>query len=145
MTRRQVIALMGGTAAAWPLAARAQEPGRIYRIGCLYPSPRNSPMTAAFFDAVKMDGFIDGRNLVVDDHGFGLRVNELADHASAIAKAKVDLIVAAGEPSVRAAQQATKTIPILAYRGRYGPIGLRGLARQAWRQYDRHQHSHHRA
>jgi len=114
MTWRQFIALMGGTAAAWPLVARAQEPGRIYRLGYLYLSPRNSPLTAAFFDAVKLDGFIDGQNLVVDDHGFGLRVDELADHASAIVKAKVDLIVCAGDPTVRAAQQATKTIPILA-------------------------------
>jgi putative tryptophan/tyrosine transport system substrate-binding protein len=114
MTRRQFIALMGGTAAAWPLAARAQEPGRIYRLGDLHLSPRNAPQNAALFDAMKPDGFIDGQNLVVDDHGFGLRVDELADHASAIVRAKVDLIVCAGEPTVRAAQQATKIIPILA-------------------------------
>jgi putative tryptophan/tyrosine transport system substrate-binding protein len=51
---------------------------------------------------------------VIDDRGFGLRVDELADHASAVVKAKVDVIVCAGEPALRAAQQATKTIPILA-------------------------------
>jgi putative tryptophan/tyrosine transport system substrate-binding protein len=50
---------------------------------------------------------------VVDDHGFGLRVDELADHASAIVKAEVDLIVCSGSPCVRAAQRATKTLPIL--------------------------------
>jgi putative tryptophan/tyrosine transport system substrate-binding protein len=114
MTRRQFIALMGVTAAAWPFAARAQKPGRIYRLGDLHPSPRNAPYNVALFDALKPDGFIDGRNLVVDDHGFGLRVDELADHASAIVKAEVDLIVCSGDPCVRAAQQATKTLPILA-------------------------------
>ena len=83
-------------------------------LGRLHLSPRNAPHNAALFDAVKPDGFIDGQNLVVDDHGFRLRVSELADHASAIVKANVDLIVCAGDPPVRAAQQATKTIPILA-------------------------------
>jgi putative tryptophan/tyrosine transport system substrate-binding protein len=112
MRRRKFITLLGG-AAAWPLTARAQEPGRIYRLGDLHLSPRNAPHNAALFDALRQDGFIDGQNLAVDDHGFGLRVNELADHASAIVKAEVDLIVCAGEPAVRAAQQATKTIPIL--------------------------------
>ena len=113
MTRRQFIALMGVTAAAWPFAARAQEPGRIYRLGDLHLSPRNAPYNVALFDALKPDGFIDGRNLVVDDHGFGLRVDELADHASAIVKAEVDLIICSGSPCVRAAQRATKTLPIL--------------------------------
>jgi putative tryptophan/tyrosine transport system substrate-binding protein len=60
----------------------------------------------ALFDAVKPDGFIDGKNLVVD--------GELADHASAIVKTEVDLIVCSGDPCVRAAQRVTKTFPILA-------------------------------
>jgi putative ABC transport system substrate-binding protein len=111
--RRELLAALGG-AAAWPLAARAQESGRIYRLGDLHLSHRNDPWNGALFDAVKSDDFIAGQNLVVDDHGFGLRVDELAGHASAVAKAQVDVIVAAGEPCVRAAQEATKTIPILA-------------------------------
>jgi putative ABC transport system substrate-binding protein len=67
----------------------------------------------ALLDAVKADGFIDGQNLVVDDDGFGLRIEQLAEHASAIVKAKVDVIICAGDPLVHAAQQATKAIPIL--------------------------------
>lgn len=94
--------------------ALAQEPGRTYRLGDLHLSPRNAPHNAALFDAVKAYGFIDGQNLVVDESGFGLRVSALDDHASEIVKAHVDLIVSAGEPAVRAAQHATKTIPILA-------------------------------
>jgi len=112
MRRREFIALMG-VSVTWPFAALAQEPGRTYRLGDLHLSPRNAPHNAALFDAVKADGFIDGKNLVVDDSGFGLRVSGLDDHASEIVKAQVDLIVCACEPAVRAAQHATKTIPIL--------------------------------
>ncbi len=111
--RRRFIGALGSAAAAWPFAATAQEPGRTYRLGDLHLSPRNAPHNAALFNAVKADGFIDGQNLVVDESGFGLRVSGLDDHASEIVKARVDLIVCAGEPAVRAAQHATKTIPIL--------------------------------
>ena len=113
MRRREFITLLGG-AAAWPLASRAQEPGRIDRLGDLHLSPRNASWNVLLLDALKADGFIVGQNLVVDDRGFGLRVDELADHASAIVRSQVDVIVCGGEPAVRAAQQATKTIPTLA-------------------------------
>jgi putative ABC transport system substrate-binding protein len=111
--RRAFITLLGG-ATTWPLAARAQEPGRIYRLGDLHLSPRDAPWNNALFDAVKPDGFIPGQNLIVDDQGFGLRIDEVVKHAAAMVKAQVDVIVCAGEPTVRAAQQATKIIPILA-------------------------------
>jgi putative tryptophan/tyrosine transport system substrate-binding protein len=114
LKRREFIRVLGGAAVAWPLVTRAQEPGRTYRLGVLLLSPRNTPYNVALLDAVKPDGFIDGKNLVVDDRGFRLRVDELADHASAIVKAEVDVIVCSGDPCVRAAQRATKTIPILA-------------------------------
>jgi putative tryptophan/tyrosine transport system substrate-binding protein len=114
MRRRQFITLIGGAAAAWSFAARAQEPGRIYRLGELHVSPRSDPWNIALLDAVKPDGFIEGQNLVVDDHGFGLHIDQLADHATAVVKAQVDLITCAGEPAIRAAQQATKSIPIFA-------------------------------
>ena len=113
MRRRDFIKATVGAATAWPLAARAQEPGRIYRLGELSLSPRNTPWYVALFDAVKSDGLIAGQNLVVDDQGFGRRVGQLAEHASAIVKAQVDVIIAGGDPPVRAAQQATKEIPIL--------------------------------
>jgi putative tryptophan/tyrosine transport system substrate-binding protein len=113
MKRREFIMLLSCAAAAWPIAARAQESGRIYRLGELSLTPRNAPWHVALFDAVKADGLIAGKNLVVDDQGFGLRVGQLAEHASAIVKAQVDAINCGGDPPVRAAQQATKAIPIL--------------------------------
>ena len=84
MRRREFITLVGG-AAGWPLTAHAQEPGRIYRLGHL--SPRNAFQNAALFEAVKSDGFIDGQNLMIDERGFVLSVDELPDHAAAIVKA----------------------------------------------------------
>ena len=50
MRRREFFVLLGGAATAWPLAARAQDAGRTYRIGFLLPSPRNSPAAVAMFD-----------------------------------------------------------------------------------------------
>lgn len=115
MRRRDFITLLGcSVVAAAPLAAGAQESGRIYRLGDLHLSPRNAPWNVELFEAVRQEGFIDGQNLLVDDRGFGLRIDELAKHAAAIVKGRVDVIVCAGEPTVHAAQQVTKTIPILA-------------------------------
>jgi putative ABC transport system substrate-binding protein len=92
----------------------AQEPGRIYRLGDLHLSQPDTPWNLALYEAVKPDGFTEGQNLIVDKAGFGLRVDELIGHTAAIVKAQVDLIIATGDPPVRAAQQATKSIPILA-------------------------------
>jgi putative tryptophan/tyrosine transport system substrate-binding protein len=113
MRRRDFITLIGGATAAWPLAARAQEAGRTYRVGSLHLSPRNSPHQVALFDELRRHGFVEGQNLVVDARGYGLRIDQLAAHAAELVKAQVDVIICAGDAPVRAAQQATKTIPIL--------------------------------
>ena len=115
MQRREFITLVGGAAAAWPLAAHAQEPNRIYRLGNLHVFPRQAPWYVALFDELRRLGFIDGQNLSVDEHGYGLRVDQLAEHASELVKAQVDVIIAGGDTAIRAAQQATATIPILAF------------------------------
>jgi putative ABC transport system substrate-binding protein len=67
MRRREFIALLGG-AAAWPLATRAQEPGRTYRLGVLYSNPRSDHVMTAFFEGVRRQGFIEGQNLIVILH-----------------------------------------------------------------------------
>jgi putative tryptophan/tyrosine transport system substrate-binding protein len=113
MKRRAFISLLGG-AAAWPLVARAQEPGRIYRLGCLLPTPRDASHYLALFDELQRLGFIDGQNLVVDAAGFGMSAERFAVHAPELVKARVDVILAGGDAAVRAAQQATTSIPILA-------------------------------
>ena len=65
MRRREFMSVLGG-AAAWPLAARAQQPGRTYRLGFLIPSGRETPGVLAFFDELRLNGFIEGQNLTVD-------------------------------------------------------------------------------
>ena len=115
MLRRKFITLLGGAAAAWPLAARGQQLGRIYRLGTLNLSPRSAPNHVAFYAELQRLGFIAGQNLVVDERGYGLHVEQLADHAAEIVKAQVDVINATGDLAIRAAQQSTTTIPILAF------------------------------
>ena len=115
MRRREFITLVGGAAAAWPLAAHAQDPGRIYRLGNLHVFPRQAPWYDVLFDELRRLGFIAGQNLSVDESGYGLRGDQLAEHAAELVKAQVDVILAGGDAAIRAAQQATTTIPILAF------------------------------
>ena len=115
MRRREFITLVAGTIVTWSFAAIAQEAGRTYRLGNLHVFPRTAPWYGALFDELRRLGFIEGQNLSVDEHGYGLRVEQLAEHASALVKGRVDVILAGGDTAIRAAQQATATIPILAF------------------------------
>jgi putative tryptophan/tyrosine transport system substrate-binding protein len=113
--RRRDFILLGGFGVAWPLAARAQEPGRVYRLGGLFQTPKRSAVMDAFFGGMRQYGFIEGQNLLADPNGYELRTEQFAGHASEIVKQGVDLIVVgAGDAAIRAAQQATKIIPIIA-------------------------------
>ena len=112
--RREFITLLGGAAVAWPLAARAQEPGRTYRLGGLTSIPRDAPHYAALFDELRRLGFTEGQNLTIDWRGYGLPNEQFSAVAAELIKAKVDVIYCAGDFAIRTAQQATATIPILA-------------------------------
>jgi ABC-type uncharacterized transport system substrate-binding protein len=113
MRRREFIALMGASV-AWPFAALAQQPGRTYRLGSLFRAPRSDPNVSAFFEGIRQYGFVEGQNLLDDPNGYELRTEQFAGHASEIVKQGVDLILCAGDDAIRAAQRATKIIPILA-------------------------------
>jgi len=113
MRRRDFISLFGSVV-TFALTAQAQEKGRTYRLGSLHHSPRNAPHHIAFYEELQRHGFIEGQNLISDASGYGLRLEDLAEHAAEVVKGQVDVIIAAGDAPVRAAQQATKTIPILA-------------------------------
>jgi putative ABC transport system substrate-binding protein len=116
MRRRKFITLLGG-AAAWPLAARAQQAGRTYRLGCLFPPPRDDPPNMAFFDELRRRGFIEGQNLTVEYRAYGQHVDLIPQYSTELVMARVDVIATAGDETVRAVQQATKTIPIVALVG----------------------------
>ena len=113
MRRRDFIALVGGAAAAWPLAARAQEASRAYRLGVLTFSPRNAPYMVAMFDELRRQGFIEGQNLTVDWRECGQHIDLISEFAEDLVKGRVDVIYAAGNTTIRAAQLATTTLPIL--------------------------------
>jgi len=115
MKRREFITLLGGAAASvsMPLSLCAQEAGRIYRIGFVSAAPREEPMYVAFFEELRGLGFVEGQNLSVIP-GFGIRNELLGEAAAALVRAAPDAIIAAGPIAARAAQAATKTIPILA-------------------------------
>jgi putative ABC transport system substrate-binding protein len=113
MRRREFVTLLGGAAAAWPLAASAQEAGRTYRLGGVSTSPRNSPPNVAMLDELQRKGFIVGQNLTVEWRSYGARIDLIPEFVAELVKSKVDVIYASGDAGIRAAQQATATIPIL--------------------------------
>jgi putative tryptophan/tyrosine transport system substrate-binding protein len=117
MRRREFIALMGASV-SWPFAAMAQQAGRTYRLGVLFASPRNwrAPSVApsvAMFDELRRFGFIEGQNLTSDWRSYGLHIDLIPGFAAELVKSKVDVILTSGDAGIRAAQQATATIPIL--------------------------------
>jgi hypothetical protein len=71
MRRREFITLLGGTAAGWLLALRAQEAGRKYRIAALLPNPRNSPSWVVLSNELQQFGFIESQNLTIDFRVYG--------------------------------------------------------------------------
>src|SRR5258708_2906525 len=114
MRRRDFVTLLGSAAVAWPLAIGAQEAGRTYHLAVLSGNPRVVPQFDAFFDELRLNGFLEGQNLVVDARGFGLRNEQFAAIAAAIIKTAPDVIFAGGDLAARKIQEATHTIPIVA-------------------------------
>jgi ABC-type uncharacterized transport system substrate-binding protein len=112
MNRRTFIAGLGG-AAAWPLVARGQERGRVYRLGFLIPTPKDRPPVAAFFDELRLNGFLEDQNLEILAGGFDVRDEQVAELAATLVKAAPDAIVAGPERPLRALQNATRTVPLV--------------------------------
>jgi len=114
MRRREFITLLGGATVAWPVAARAQESGRIYRLGFAIPVGRDSPAISAFFDELRLAGFIEGQNLSVVPNGFGVHNDRLTEQAVAVVDAMPDAILTGPDNYTRIYQQLTRTIPLIA-------------------------------
>jgi putative ABC transport system substrate-binding protein len=113
VNRRELIMLLGGAAVAWPLAARAQEAGRMYLLGFLLPTARQTPQVEAFFDELRLNGFIEGKNLAVIPGGFEATDDNLAGRAAALVKTAPDVIVGGPAPPLRALQAATRSVPLV--------------------------------
>jgi len=106
------MALLGG-AVVWPLAARAQEAGRVYRIAYLGPSPEDTPPQLGYFRALAKAGFVQGKNLERVTRGYGQSPGQFAETARVLVTDRPEIIICGGPEAGRAAQQATKTIPLL--------------------------------
>jgi putative tryptophan/tyrosine transport system substrate-binding protein len=110
--RREFITLLGA-AATWPVSARAQEPGRIYRLGVLHQLPRTAAQFARLFDGLRRQGFIEGRNLAVDPRGFGSSGQQYQELVAEMVQSGADVIFCGGDAAMRAAQEVTRTVPII--------------------------------
>jgi putative ABC transport system substrate-binding protein len=114
MRRREFISLLGGAAAAWPVAARAQQTGKQPTIGFLGAAPSiESQRIAAFVQRLRELGWIDGRNLAIEYRWTEGRDERYTEIAAELVRLKVDVIVTVATPATLAAKQATTVIPIV--------------------------------
>ena len=111
MRRREFIRLIGGTAAAWPVVAKAQQPVDIPRIGVV----RFGPATAyvdrveALRSGLRQNGYIEGKNNIIEFR-WAETIHQLSEMAADLVRMNVDVIFATSSTEVEAARQATKTI-----------------------------------
>ena len=113
MRRREFITLLGGAAAAWPLAARAQQ-ARVYTIGVLsLTSPSPEPLLKALREGLRDAGYVEGRNLRLEIRSAAGRPDLQLEKATELVHLKVDLIITFFTPTALAAKQATRDIPIV--------------------------------
>jgi ABC-type uncharacterized transport system substrate-binding protein len=128
MKRREFLTLLGGAAVAssvlWPLAARAQQPRKMPRIGALMPGPLDlsAPFLDAFQQGLRELGYIDGQSIAIERRFADWKLDRLPELAADLVRRKVDVIVALATPPGRAAKQATETIPVVA-AGMADPVG----------------------
>jgi putative ABC transport system substrate-binding protein len=112
MKRREFVTLLGG-AAAWPLAARAQQVGKRYTIGTLTAGDDNHRMNAVLIDALEKLGWVEGNNVIFEQRFAENRLERLPALAADLVRLDVDVIAAAGTLAPLAAKKASSTIPIV--------------------------------
>src|SRR5262245_8713319 len=117
-TRRREFITLLGTATAWPIAAHAQQPGRLRTIGFSGLSTRSaeSELVAAFAQRLHELGWIENRTVTIEYRWSEGRAERFAQIAAEFVRLKVEVIVASGTPLVLAAKQATSVIPIVFMR-----------------------------
>ena len=117
MRRREFITLIGSVATGWLLAARAQQPDRVRRVGVLMNlavgDPEGEARIAAFVQALQRLGWSDGRNLRIDHRWAAGDAGRFKGYAEELLALAPDVILAAATPSVQALQRATRTVPIV--------------------------------
>jgi putative ABC transport system substrate-binding protein len=134
MKRRNFIALLGGAAAAWSVAARAQQPERVRRIGTITSfaadDQASQPRLAAFRQGLQQLGWTEGRNVIFEARWAAGDAERIRRGAAELVALAPDVILAATSPSVAALLQVTRTVPIVFVQVA-DPVGAGSL--RAWR------------
>jgi putative ABC transport system substrate-binding protein len=115
MKRREFITLLGGAAAAWPLAARSQQAPKVARIGYLglVSASWHTPRVTAFRAGLRDLGYVEGKDIVIEFRWAEGQYDRLAALAAELVRLNVDVIVTHAAPGALAAKKATSTIPIV--------------------------------
>src|SRR5262249_50854920 len=125
MRRREFITLLGSAAAAWPLAARAQQAERVRRIGVLINLPADDPETqarvGAFLQGLQEFGWSTARNLRIESR-FTADNTKVPGYAQELVALAPDVILATSGATVGALQQASRSVPIV-FAGTIDPVG----------------------
>ena len=115
--RREFMAFLGGAAETWPLAARAQQPRRMRRIGVLLAAVSDSPVfkarMGAFNQGLALLGWTIGQNVLIDIRWATANAAEVRRHAAELAALAPDVILASGASTLGPMLQATRTVPIV--------------------------------
>jgi putative ABC transport system substrate-binding protein len=113
--RRQFITALGGTAIAWPLAARAQQPAKLPIVGYLGPSsPENpGPNTEVFLERLRVLGWVEGRTITIEHRWAEGRPERVSEIAAEFVRLRVDIIVTTATNDAIAMKKATSVIPIV--------------------------------
>src|SRR5215475_10798518 len=106
MKRREFIGLLGGASVAWPLAARAQQPRKLPRIGVLIDASPPHPFADAFRRGLRSFGYSEGQNITVEYRYTEGRSDRAEEFAEEFVQLNVDVIVAHFTPAVKAAMEA---------------------------------------
>ena len=120
MRRREFVTLVGGAMVAWPLVARAQPSGKIWRIGFI--AHRYEEFYDPLFQGLRELGYTEGQNLVVERRYAEGRVERFKEFAAEMVQLKVDVIIVVTTPAALAARNATTTIPIV-HPAAIDPVG----------------------
>jgi putative ABC transport system substrate-binding protein len=123
MDRRTFIGTLAGGLLAAPLAAEAQQAGKLYRIGYLETGVVRPRPWEAFRERLRELGYVDGRTVAFEARWADGQLDRLPKLATELVQLKVDVVVTAGSPAARAAKNATTSIPIVMATGG-DPVGL---------------------